>query len=93
MVPAFDGRDDLVGIGGPDEGFGIGIALCEEAIDRGLEIDQRTERASFQPSLGQLGEEALDGIEPGRRFCCVMEHQARMVIEPSPQLGGCLWLA
>jgi hypothetical protein len=43
------------------------IGLGHEAIDGGLEIDQGSEHASFQPSLGQPGEEALDGIEPGGR--------------------------
>ena len=50
---------------GPDEGFGVGIGLGEEAVDGGLEFDDRAEHAAFEPSLGQLGEEALDGIEPG----------------------------
>jgi hypothetical protein len=39
--------------------------LLEEAVDGGLEIDDRTEDAAFEAALGQFGEEALDRIEPG----------------------------
>jgi len=33
-----DGSDDLVGIGSPDEGFGIMIGLRDEAVDGGLNV-------------------------------------------------------
>ena len=87
MVPAPDGGDDLVGIGGPDERFGIVIGLGEESPYSGLEIDERAEHAALEPSLAELGEETLDGIEPGGRFRRVMEHKTGMAIEPSPDFG------
>jgi hypothetical protein len=87
LIPASDGGDDLVRIGGPDEGPGIVIGLGEEALDGGLEIDEGSKGAALQSSLGQLGEEALDGIEPGGRFGRVMEHEAGMAIESGPHLG------
>ena len=70
LVPALDGGDDLVGIGGPGEGLGLLVVLGDEAVDGGLEVDDGAEDAALQPPLGQLGEEALDGVEPragGRR--------------------------
>ena len=63
MVPASDSGDDLVGIGGPDEGFGIVIGLGEEAFDGSVEIEERSEDALLQSPLGQLGEEAFHGIK------------------------------
>ena len=39
--------------------------LLEEAVDGGLKINDRVEDAALQPPLGELGEEALDGVEPG----------------------------
>ena len=39
LVPSFDGGDDFVGVGRPDEGLGIAIDLFDEAVDGGLEID------------------------------------------------------
>ena len=50
-MPSFDGGDDFVGIGGPHEGFWLGIGFCDEAVDGGLEIDDRAEDAALQSSL------------------------------------------
>ena len=38
------GSDDLVGIGGPAEGLGDVVALCDKALDHRLEIEERSER-------------------------------------------------
>jgi len=81
LVPASDGGDDLIGVGGPDEWFGAVIGLGEEAFDGGLEVDVRAKYAAFQPSPSQFGEEALDSIEPGWRFRRIVEGEARMAIE------------
>jgi hypothetical protein len=51
LVPAFDGGDDFVGIGGPNEGFGLGVGFCNEAVDGGLEIDDGVEDTSLQSPL------------------------------------------
>ena len=42
-MPAFDGGDDFVGVGGPYEGFGRGIGLCAEAVGGCLQIDDGSE--------------------------------------------------
>ena len=44
---------------------GFGSALVSASKDGGLEVDDGTEDAAFQAAPGQLGEEALDRIEPG----------------------------
>lgn len=64
FVPTLDGGDDLVGIGGPGEGLGLLILLGEEAVDGGLEVDYGMKDAEFEAALRQLGEEALDRVEP-----------------------------
>lgn len=64
MVPALDGGDDFVGIGGPGEGLGLLVVLGEEAVDGGLEVDDGVEDAAFQAPFRQLGEEALHRVEP-----------------------------
>ena len=43
MFPAADFFDDGIGVGGPDEWFGTGIGLLQEAVDGGLEIDDAFE--------------------------------------------------
>src|SRR5947208_13604823 len=69
------------------KGFGSSLVSPEEAINRGLEIDDRAEHATLEAALGQLGKEALDGVEPGGRGRRVVEHKARIPAEPGPRLG------
>jgi hypothetical protein len=38
FLPSFDSCKDSVGFRDPDERFGVGIGLSDEAIDGGLEI-------------------------------------------------------
>ena len=64
LMPTAHRCDDLVGIGGPDERFGLPVGFGDEAVDGGLQLDDRGEHAAFQPAVGELGEEALDGIQP-----------------------------
>ena len=64
LVATPDGGDDFVGVGGPGEGFWVVVGFPQEAVDGGLEVDHRAEYATFEGSPGQLGKEALDGIEP-----------------------------
>ena len=64
-MPASDGSDDFVGIGGPGEGLRLLVVLGEKAIDGGLEVDDGVEDAAFQAPLRQLGEEALHRVVPG----------------------------
>ena len=100
MVPTFDGSDDFIGIGGPHEGLGVIVGFLQEAVDGGLEIDNRAEDPAFEAAPGQLGEEALDRVEPGGRGRGEMEDEPRMPAEPGAnprfregRLLGCLWVA
>jgi hypothetical protein len=47
LVPALDGGDDAVGICGPGEELWIIVFLGEDAVGRGLEIDDGAEDAAF----------------------------------------------
>jgi hypothetical protein len=42
VFPSFDSRKHPFWIGGPHEGFWIGVGFCDEAIDRGLKIGDGT---------------------------------------------------
>ena len=90
MVPTSDGSDDFIGIGGPHEGLGVIVGLLQEAVDGGLEIDNRAEGTAFEAAFGQFGEEALDRIEPRGRGRGVMEDKAGVSVEPgaNPRLRG-----
>jgi len=41
------------------------IGLVDESKDGGLQFRYGTEHAALEAAPGELGEEALDGIEPG----------------------------
>jgi hypothetical protein len=64
LVPTLDGGDDFVGIGGPCERLWVLVVLGEEAVNGSLEVDDGVEYTAFQASSGQLGEEALNRVEP-----------------------------
>ena len=73
------------------KGFGLFVVLVEEAVDGGLKVDDRAEDAALQPALGELGEEALDGVEPGARGRREVEGAARG--GRARRTLGCLWVA
>jgi hypothetical protein len=54
LVPAFDGGDDLVGIGGPGEGLGLLVVLSKEAVDGGLEVDERMKNPALERRFDSL---------------------------------------
>jgi hypothetical protein len=64
MEPSFDGGDDLVWVGFPDKRLWGLVVLFDKVVDGRLEIDEGVEDAVFEPSAGELGEEAFDGIQP-----------------------------
>ena len=88
MVPSFHGSNDLVWIGCPGKGFGVFVSFSDEAIDGGLKIDERVKDATFKPPSCKFGEEALDGVEPGRGGWREMEDKPLVAIEP----GADLWM-
>jgi hypothetical protein len=87
LLPSPDRGEDAIGVGGPVEGFGVGVGLVEESVDRGLEVDEGAEDAAFEPSPREFGEEALDGVEPGRGGRGEVEGPAGMSGKPGTHLG------
>jgi hypothetical protein len=88
-MPSSNCGDDFVGIGDALEGFRARVVIVEEAIDRGLEVGDRSEDAAFKAAFGEGDEEALDRGEPGRRCRREVECPARVAGEP-PAHGGML---
>ena len=85
-MPSFDSGDDFVWIGGPSEGLGLLIILFEEAVDRGLEIGDRSEHAAFQSPLCQGREKTFDSVEPRCRSGREVKGPAGMAGEPLADL-------
>ena len=46
------------------KGLGSAVGLCDEAVDGDLKFSDGSERATFEAPVGELGEEAFDGIKP-----------------------------
>jgi hypothetical protein len=54
LVLTFDCGGDPVCIGGPCRGLGVGGLFGDEAVDGGLKIDERVERAALQASFSNF---------------------------------------
>jgi hypothetical protein len=87
LEPSVAGGDDGCGVRAPDEGLGALVVLVDEAVDGGLEIDDRAEDAVLQPTAGELGKEALDGVQPGAGGGREVEGPAWMSLQPGADLG------
>jgi hypothetical protein len=68
------------------------VGLVEIAIDGGLEVDDGSEDAALQSSLGQGGEEGLDGVQPGAGGRGEVEGE-RGWRSSQAITFGCLWVA
>ena len=65
----------------------MGVGFFDEAVDGGLEVGDGGEHAALEASACELGEEAFDGVEPGRRGWSEVERPARMLGQPFAHLG------
>ncbi len=72
---------------GPDEGFGLSVVLPDEPADFVFQLGDGGEDAAPQALAGQGREEALDGVQPGGRGGREVENPARVVGQPSLDLG------
>lgn len=54
-MPTRSGGDDLVWVGGPDEGLGLLVVIGDEAVDGGLEVNDALEDAAFEAALVLYG--------------------------------------
>ena len=62
--------------------------LFEVVHDRGLQLGDGVEGAATDAFFGDLGEEALDQVEPGGGGRSEVQMEARMRREPASDLGG-----
>src|ERR1700681_1057799 len=86
LLPAFDSGEDPLWVGGPDEGFGIGVCLSDKAVDSDLQVNDGSEHAALEATARELGEEAFDRIEPGCGGRGEVERPAGMPGQPLAHL-------
>ena len=87
LFPTVDLFDDGAGGCRPDKGLGLSVVLVEVVIDVHLQLDDGTEHAATDAFSGDLGEKALDQVEPGRRGRREMHVESRMPGQPRLDLG------
>jgi hypothetical protein len=68
LIPAPHGSDDVVGIGSPDEWGGVVIGLGEEALDGGVEIDERAEHAALARRVVSLAKKPSTALSQEADF-------------------------
>ena len=74
--------EDVLGALAPDEGLGLDVVLQQVVVDRVLEIVDAGVAAAADPPCGDLGEEALDEVHPGRAGGREMQLEARVFLQP-----------
>src|SRR5204863_5458815 len=80
-------RSSLAKIASADLVQTNGLGLGEISIDSGLQVGDRVEDPAADALAGHLGEEVLDGVEPGGRGRGKVERPARMARPPGQHLG------
>lgn len=87
-------REYDIGDLGPDKGFGIRIVLAEIVMDCSLQLGHAGEDASVNTLAGDLGEEALDQVQPrGRRRNKLIDDQQLLFRERVLQAHKALLIA
>ena len=89
MLRTGDLFEDLASGLCPDEGFWAGVMVVEIVHDGGFEIGDALEDAAPDTLAGDLGEEALDHVEPRRGGRNEVQVEAWMALEPARH-GRCL---
>ena len=83
MFRSGDFFEDFVSGLGPDEWFGVGVVFFQILHDGVLQLGDAFEGATSNTVSGDLGEEAFDHVEPGRRGRREVQMKARMRLEPA----------
>jgi len=86
-VPSIDLLDNVVGIGGPGDGFGFAVVFADVSLDGGLQVDQRAEDAALQSPADEGGKEGFHRIGPGAGSRREMKHPAGVLGEPGAHFG------
>ena len=77
-----EGVQDLVGGLGPDERLGVPVPLVDPLTDIGLQLGDIAVGGPAQLAAGQLGEPALNKIQPGRAGGREVQLEAGMLQQP-----------
>ena len=79
---------NVAGFGGPNIRLGLAVVLADVVLDGLLQFPHIVKDAAAHALVGEIAEEALYLVEPGGTGGSEMQVEARMLVEPSPYLGG-----
>ena len=82
-----DFLQDVIGLGGPNEGLGILIMHSDVLLDNGNQFGNAPKDAALQSISRDAAEEALDHVEPGSGRWREMDMETRMLFQPLLGLG------
>src|SRR6266403_4648226 len=83
LTKAFDGSEDRVSGLGPSERPRVAVRDVDVIADRALQFERTAMRAATKLPVRELGEEALDLIDPGRAFGREVDMKARASQQPA----------
>src|SRR5437867_7008284 len=83
LTKAFDGGKDLVSGLGPHEGLRVAVRDVDVIANGALQFEGTAVRTPTKLPVRELGEEALDLIDPGRAFGREMDMKARASQQPA----------
>ena len=81
-----------VGVGLPDERLGVIVVGLDEAVDRGLQVDQRVEDAAFEAPPGELAKKVSTAFSQEPEVGVKWKIQRGWRASQARTLG-CLWVA
>jgi hypothetical protein len=81
-----DGLEDVVG------GFGAGVPRLDPGVHVGFEVGDAVVGGAAEFAVGELGEPALDEVEPGRAGRREVQVEPGVLEQPLLD-GGCLVVA
>lgn len=74
--------NDVGGVFGPDEGFGIGVPVVDVGLDMAYESGDGIEGAAPDGFSGKDSEPGFDHVEPGSAFGCEVQREVGVLYKP-----------
>jgi len=78
---------NVAGFGRPNVGLGLAVMFGDVVLDGLLQLPDMAKDAAPHALVGEIAKEALHLIEPGGTGGSEMQVEARMLLEPTPNLG------
>lgn len=85
-IGADDLLQDVVGLGGPDEGLWMVVVQGDVLLNSCGQFGNAAKDATLKTIGRDAAKEALDHVQPGRRGRCEVHVKTRILLQPCPHL-------